>query len=607
MSSDNETIMPSDVGAKESSPQANGSSENGSSSRTTKGGQGGAPSPSKSTSKASTSKVSGSQGAEVEWATSHFEVMMGQPLYGALLDAETEDLITQVRTQDGASIHDLRKEGIVSGEVLYLTQDENGKETRIELSLKTAGSTGGVPTGSEAEKLIGALRDEILNSGGDESRGPAPDADKEDLWDQIETLRDRLTKMRDKNQDLLDEIDNAEGKLRKVRNEKRGEIAQLRDKREELRVENQQLKRERDKLKREVQNKEGREEELEEKLTTMRDRNDRLKSRVANVSGEDDGTPDGFWAMLFERLLGEDGMLSEVDGTAISRVMAQLSQQQAQDQPQQVPGAAMAQMQGAAGPGGGAASPVQRAGQQRASQQAAQGQRQQAQAAQAQSRQAQSPQSQSPQVQSQEEASRAAGQENSEGQPQQAPPNQPEEMMDRDEAVADLFKRIIEDSIGRLQGAVSEAEIQKSSKIVGQRLDEYRSQQGFQIQPHEWAQLMWELTAAVDRMDLEEEVGQVFCSRLWPMLLTFSDQLQVVNYMPADQAATTLQNFYESSDTMLLGNRIEITGSMHQKLTGVIAVLKSHLGSGERPEDPTGESAPEDSFSGEQNDTPPGL
>jgi len=570
---DDETIMPSDVGAEESTPQPNGSaSESG-----------------------SPPKEAPPEEEQVPWATSHFEVMMGKPLYGALLDAETDDLITQVKKRDSTSIHDLRERDGLTGEITYLTEDGDGNETRIELSLKQSAEGEEDTQQSETEKLVGALREEIraMNSSGSERDGPAPDADKDDLWDQIETLRDRLSKMRDKNQDLLDEIDEAEGKLRKVRNEKRGEISQLRDQREELRVKTQQLKRERDKLQRQLDDAEEREEELEETVTSLRDRNDRLKSRVANVGDEDSGASEGFWAMLFERLLGEDGMLSEIDGTAIGRVMTQLSQQQAQSQPQQVPAGAAAQIQGGAGAAQpqGAAGPVHRAGQQ----------------AQTQGQQQGHPQGQ-PAAQTQGQPSGSA--------PQQQSSNQSEEMMDRDQAIADLFKRIIEDSIGRLQGGISEQEIQESSDLVGQRLEEYRSQQGFQIQPHEWAQLMWELTAAVERMEVEGDVGMVFCHKLWPMLLTFSDQLQVVDYMPADQAATTLQNFYESSDNMLLGNRIEITGSMIQILTRVIEVLKSHLGTGERPGGvPSGSSSessgggeePGEAFPGEANDTPPGL
>lgn len=574
MPNDDDTIPPSEVGVEESSPQPNGSASESESVSTT------------------SNKEAPPEEDNVPWATSHFEVMMGKPLYGAILDAETDDLITQVQKRDSTSIHDLRERGEVAGKVLYLTEGAEGGETRIELSLKESAETEEDAEQSETEKLVSALRDEIrgMQSSGEQRDGPAPDADKEDLWDQIETLRDRLSNLRDKNQDLLDDIDEAEGKLRKVRNEKRGEISQLRDQREELRVEKQQLKRERDKLERELEKTEQREEELEEKLTSMRDRNDRLKSRVANVGDEDDGAGEGFWAMLFERLLGENGMLSEVDGTAIGRIMAQISQQQAQSQPQQVPTGAAAQMQGGAGAqqAQGGAGPVHRAPQQ--------GQ----------------PQGQ-PQGQAAAQPPGGSGGE----QPQQQSPNQSEEMMDRDQAVADLFKRIIEDSVHRLQGEISEEEIQKSSDLVGQRLEEYRSQQGFEIAPHEWAQLMWELCAAVDRMDIEGDVGMTFCHRLWPMLLTFSDQLQVVEYMPADQATTTLQNFYESSDNMLLGNRIQITGSMQQILARVVEVLKEHLGTGERPGGvPSGndaeasgsEEAPDGALpEEEQNDLPPGL
>lgn len=189
-------------------------------------------------------------------------------------------------------------------------------------------------------------------------------------------------------------------------------------------------------------------------------------------------------------------------------------------------------------------------------------------------------------------------------------------MMDRNQVIADLFKRIIEDSIGRLQGKISEGELQESSELVGNRLQEYRSEKGIEIQPHEWAQLMWELTAAVERMEVEGDVGMIFCHKLWPMLLTFSEQLQVVNYMAADRAATTLQNFYESSDNMLLGNRIEITESMIKVLARVIDVLKDHLGTGQRPggtpsrgsaEGPGSEASDETSSGEDENDLPPGL
>lgn len=570
MPKQDQTLMPEDVGAEDSTSTQNGSTPSGST-------------PSKS------SKEAPPEGGDVRWATSHFEVMMGKPLYGALLDAETDDLITQIKKRDSTSIHDLRDREALSGKVIYLTEGESGSENRIEVSLKERpDASGEEEQDSEAEKLVGALREEIRALRTDQSPdGPGPDADKADLWEQIETLRDRLSDLRDKNQDLLDEIDGKEAQLRKVRNEKRGEISQLRDKREEFRVKIQQLKRERDKLQRQLNDAEERSEELEETVTNLRDRNDRLKSRVANVGGDEESAGEGFWAMLFERLLGEDGMLSEVDGTAIGRVMAQLSQQQAQSQPQQVPAGTAGQMQG-----GGAAQPPGAAGPVHRAQQQAQAQ----------------PQGQ-PQAQPSQQAQTESG-----GQPQQPSQNQPEEMMDRDEAIGDLFKRIIEDSVGRFQGSFSEQEIQESAQIVGQRLEEYRTQQGFEIQPHEWAQLLVELTAAVDRMDIDGDVGMVFCHRLWPMLQQFSDQLQVVDYMSAPQGATTLQNFYESSDQMLLGNRIEVTTSMQTILTRVIEVLSEYLGTGERPGgQPSPESGADESDEpgalpgDEQNDLPPGL
>jgi len=201
-------------------------------------------------------------------------------------------------------------------------------------------------------------------------------------------------------------------------------------------------------------------------------------------------------------------------------------------------------------------------------------------------------------------------------------------MMDRDEAISDLFKRIIEDSVGRLQGDLTEEQIQESSGLVARRLEEYRTTQGFEIQPHEWAQLLIELTAAVDRMETEGDKAGVFCHRLWPMLQVFSDQLEVVNNFPPDMAATTLQNFYESSEQMLLGQKIPVTDSMHSVLSGVISVLAEHLPTGERPGGTPGSSSSGGSSSNrssssgstsnrsasngalpeeEQNDLPPGL
>jgi len=570
MSSD-ETIMPSDVGADENSSTPNGS-------------------PATTESRVQEAPP---ESDDAPWATSHFEVMMGKTLYGAILDAETDDLIAQVEKRNSTSIHDLREREGISGKVIYLTEGEDGDERRIELSLKESANSKGEETEeSDMEKLVGTLREEIRSMRSEQSpSGPGPDADKDDLWDQINTLRERLSKMRDEKQNLLDDLDEAEGKLRKVRNEKRSEIATLRDKREEFRVKFQQMKRERDRLERQLEDAEERAEELEDTVTSLRDRNDRLKSKVANVGDEEDGAADGFWARLFERLLGEDGMLSDVDGTAISRVMAQLSQQQAQSQPQQVPAGAAGQMQRSAGApqvsaqnGGGA---VHRAPQQ--------------------------PGGQGGQPPGAQQAQQAG--QSQQGQPSQQSQNQPEEMMDRDEAIGDLFKRIIEDSVGRLQGSFSEEDIQESAALVSQRLDEYRTQQGFEIQPHEWSQLLIELTAAVDRMDIEGGKAEVFCHKLWPMLQVFSDQLEVVNNFPPELAATTLQNFYESSDQMLLGNKIQVTDSMHDVLAGVIGVLADHLGTGQRP---GGQPSADGSGSGgeegqgalpddEQNELPPGL
>lgn len=607
--------MPDDVGATDRSAAENGTEHGSTATEEGPGPQGTSP--------------EGPPQERVPWATSHFEVMMGKPLYGAILDADTSDLIAQVGKRNSTSIHDLRDtQAGLSGALLYLTEDGFGDEKEIEISLKApAGSEAATPgTGdseagdSEAadrdtERLVGALREEIQALRTEpEGGGPAPDANAEDLWDQIETLRERLSKLREQNQSLLDKIDDKEAQLRKVRNEKRGEISQLRDQREQLRVEKNQLIRERDKLTRRLENAEERSEQLEDTTASLRDRIDRLKSKVA-TAGEDGGPEDeGFWAMLFERLLGEDGVLSDVDGSAISRVMTQLSQQQAQRQPQQVPASATRAAPGASRSGG-----LQRGAARQAQNGQAQGGPQggQAQGNQAQNMRGQGGGGEDTPSQSGETQGGAPG--GSTERPRQTDPqNQPQRMMDRDEAISDLFKRIIEDSVGRLQGDLTEEQIQESSGLVARRLEEYRTTQGFEIQPHEWAQLLIELTAAVDRMETDGDKAGIFCHRLWPMLQVFSDQLEVVNNFPPDMAATTLQNFYESSEQMLLGQKIRVTDSMHSVLSDVISVLADHLPTGERPGGtPEGSASNRSSSSGsssngalpegEQNDLPPGL
>ena len=616
MPPDEKTLMPDDVGATDRSAAENGTEHGSTATEEETGPQRTSP--------------EGPPQERVPWATSHFEVMMGKPLYGAILDADTSDLIAQVDKRNSTSIHDLREtQAGLSGALVYLTEDGFGDEKKIEISLKSpadseADNSEATDSGAsdrETERLVGALREEIQalrteTDGG----GPAPDANAEDLWDQIETLRERLSKLREQNQSLLDKIDDKEAQLRKVRNEKRGEISQLRDQREQLRVEKNQLTRERDKLTRRLENAEERSEELEDTTASLRDRIDRLKSKVA-TAGEDGGPEDeGFWAMLFERLLGEDGVLSDVDGSAISRVMTQLSQQQAQRQPQQVPASATRAAGGASPSGASAPGGLQRG----AARQAQPGQPQQAQGNQAQNMQGQRGDGEDTPSQGGEAQAGQAQSGQAQGRTRQPDSqNQPQRMMDRDEAISDLFKRIIEDSVGRLQGDLTEEQIQESSGLVARRLEEYRRTQGFEIQPHEWAQLLIELTAAVDRMKTDGDKAGIFCHRLWPMLQVFSDQLEVVNNFPPDMAATTLQNFYESSEQMLLGQKIRVTDSMHSVLSGVISVLAEHLPTGERPGGAPGGSSSSGSSSnrssssgsssngalpeGEQNDLPPGL
>jgi len=616
MPPDEKTLMPDDVGATDRSAAENGTEHGSTATEEETGPQRTSP--------------EGPPQERVPWATSHFEVMMGKPLYGAILDADTSDLIAQVDKRNSTSIHDLReKRSGLSGALVYLTEDGFGDEKKIEISLKSpadseADNSEATDSGAsdrETERLVGALREEIQalrteTDGG----GPAPDANAEDLWDQIETLRERLSKLREQNQSLLDKIDDKEAQLRKVRNEKRGEISQLRDQREQLRVEKNQLTRERDKLTRRLENAEERSEQLEDTTASLRDRIDRLKSKVA-TAGEDGGPEDeGFWAMLFERLLGEDGVLSDVDGSAISRVMTQLSQQQAQRQPQQVPASATRAAGGASPSGASAPGGLQRG----AARQAQPGQPQQAQGNQAQNMQGQRGDGEDTPSQGGEAQAGQAQSGQAQGRTRQPDSqNQPQRMMDRDEAISDLFKRIIEDSVGRLQGDLTEEQIQESSGLVARRLEEYRRTQGFEIQPHEWAQLLIELTAAVDRMETDGDKAGIFCHRLWPMLQVFSDQLEVVNNFPPDMAATTLQNFYESSEQMLLGQKIRVTDSMHSVLSGVISVLAEHLPTGERPGGAPGGSSSSGSSSnrssssgsssngalpeGEQNDLPPGL
>lgn len=156
--------------------------------------------------------------------------------------------------------------------------------------------------------------------------------------------------------------------------------------------------------------------------------------------------------------------------------------------------------------------------------------------------------------------------------------------MSRDEAVGDLFARIIEDSAGRLTGEFGEAQTQEHADLIGGRLQAYR-EEGVTLQLKEWAQLLIELTATTRNVDLGERPGLQFCHQLWPILEVFSDELTVVQSLDASMAANTMVNAYQElpEDQMLLGEKLEVTERDVETLTSVIEVIEQALQSGERP------------------------
>jgi hypothetical protein len=486
---------------------------------------------------------------DVPWATSHFQVMMGKPLYGALLDAETDDLIAQVQKRDSTTIHKIRDREGLSGKIRYLTEGGDGEEISIEVSLKEPKETG--QEEPDSEELVSQIRDEVLTHLPDRE-STTGNADREDLQDEIDTLSKRLQSLRDRNQELRSRVEDRNQDLREAHNEHRTALSKLRSERETLRVEKARLEREKEDLKSRAEDAEEREQELEETVRELRDRIGRLKSQVTALdTGDDDdgGGSGGFWEQIAERVLGEDGILSELDGQSVQQVIAHLSQQRAQSQPQQVQArrAPQVQSQRSGLQSGGGQQSGRAAGGGRQPQQRAQAQRQ----------------------------NRA---------PQNSQSQQPQRTMDRDEEVAKLFKRIIGDSVKCLQGAKSEAEIQETADTVNAKLKDLRSNPGFQIQPHEWAQLLVELSSGVSRMDFgDTDPAMAFCHRLWPILLTFSDQLDLVTKFDSGMAAAWVANSYEGSSDLLLQNRVEVTEDMKSILEGVVSILKDHLGTGERP------------------------
>lgn len=524
-------------------------------------------------------------------ATSHFEVMMGKPIWGAILDAETRELKAQVPKRKSRSITEVCREEDIWGDMLYFTEKADGEEVEIDFTIPEPESTDpSRKQENQGEKLeqarsrIRELESKVsrLKEKKDES------AKVKDLRDQVENFREECSDLREEKRKVRSRKQDLREELQKAKNDLINEKATLRQEKEDLRAEKDRLERRVERAETRAEKAEDREDEMQETIDELRDRNDRLKRQSVQV-GEGDESSKGFWEMLGERLM--DGPLDNIEEKLpqiIQRIQAATQGQQPQRVPQQVT------------PHGGQRGQRQngRPQAQRQNGQAQTRRRSQGQgSAQRPNGAAGSPAGDGapPQPQTTPSggggSSRPGGGSGGEGGPEgggeqpRSNSEQPQnDTMSRDEAVGDLFARIIEDSAGRLTGEFGEAQTQEHADLIGGRLQAYR-EEGVTLQLKEWAQLLIELTATTRNVDLGERPGLQFCHQLWPILEVFSDELTVVQSLDASMAANTMVNAYQElpEDQMLLGEKLEVTERDVETLTSVIEVIEQALQSGERP------------------------